>query len=366
MGGLTRLALSLRRLAESTWLRAIISVGLMAIVLSQIDLGNAATTLSAGNWALFAAAVAVLFGSFLLAAIRWDLFLETAGMQHRRPGTIAAYLIGAFTNNFLPSQVGGDLTRAWLVGARGTRVRAATTVVVDRTSALACLIVASWLVYAFDPTPVPDTLVLTLGVTSAALLAAAATAALAVRGAGGMHNRLRSVSGDALSTARACLRVDVLARALALGVVFQGLVLLALWLAAQVISLDTPFSVLAVTLPAVLILSTLPISIGGFGVRESSFVLLLGRAGVSATDATLLSLVSAAAFAFASLPGALALVGRGSSWGATKSQDEEQKGREGDRHADSQHPASHQLHRLSRAPRASERPNTPDASNGRT
>ena len=75
------------------------------------------------------------------------------------------------------------------------------------------------------------------------------------------------------------------------------------------ISLDVSFAVLGVTLPLVLVI-TVPVSIGGFGVREGSYVLLLSYAGVSATDATLFSLLSAAAFALASLPGALALLVR--------------------------------------------------------
>ncbi len=65
---------------------------------------------------------------------------------------------------------------------------------------------------------------------------------------------------------------------------------------------------LAVVIPLVLIATLLPISIAGFGVREGTFVALLGEVGVSAGDATLLSLLSAAALALASLPGGLALV----------------------------------------------------------
>jgi hypothetical protein len=44
-----------------------------------------------------------------------------------------------------------------------------------------------------------------------------------------------------------------------------------------------------------------PISIGGFGVREAGFVILLGEAGISATDATLLSLLSAMVIVLASV-----------------------------------------------------------------
>ena len=61
-------------------------------------------------------------------------------------------------------------------------------------------------------------------------------------------------------------------------------------------------------MPLVLIATAPPISVGGFGVREGSFVALLADAGVSAADATLLSLLSAAVMVLASLPGGLALL----------------------------------------------------------
>ena len=71
---------------------------------------------------------------------------------------------------------------------------------------------------------------------------------------------------------------------------------------------STQCVLLAVVLAPVLIVSVLPISIGGFGVREGSYVVLLSYAGVNSTDAALLSLLTAAAFAIASLPGGLALI----------------------------------------------------------
>jgi hypothetical protein len=52
----------------------------------------------------------------------------------------------------------------------------------------------------------------------------------------------------------------------------------------------------------------MPISIAGFGVREGGMVLVLGAAGVSATDATVISLTGVVAVMLATLPGGLALV----------------------------------------------------------
>ena len=74
------------------------------------------------------------------------------------------------------------------------------------------------------------------------------------------------------------------------------------------LGLDLDLALIAVVVPLVLIATALPISIGGFGVREGSYVALLADVGVSAGDATLLSLLSAAAMAIASLPGGLVLL----------------------------------------------------------
>jgi hypothetical protein len=231
----------------------------------------------------------------------------------RRPtSALRAYLIGAFTTNFLPSQAGGDVTRAWLVSRRGTRIRAATTVVVDRVTALGCLIVVAWLAFALDHSSVPRTLVAALAATSGAFAAGWLLVALATpsarRIAPKLPTRVVGSAREARDALRACVARPVLWRTSAMGLAFQALIALAAWLIARSIALGVPFAALLATLPVVLVLAAAPVSIGGLGVREGSYVLLLGQAGVGATDATLFSLMTAATFAIASLPGGLALL----------------------------------------------------------
>lgn len=305
----------LRRVATSFWVRALVSAGLLGLVATRIDFGAASSRLSHGRWGWVVAAVAVVFTSLLVGAGRWSLYLRAAGVERGRASVLRAYLIGAFTTNFLPSQAGGDVTRAWLAGRRGTRIRAATTVVVDRVTALGCLIAVAWLAFAFERSPVPGTLVGALGATSGAFAAGCLAVALAIRGArriaAKLPARLAGPARDAGEAVRRCVARPVLWRTLAIGLGFQGLIALNAWLIAHSISLDVPFSALLMTLPVVVVLAAVPVSIGGLGVREGSYVLLLGQAGVGTTDATLFSLMTAATFAIASLPGGLALLGRG-------------------------------------------------------
>jgi hypothetical protein len=112
---------------------------------------------------------------------------------------------------------------------------------------------------------------------------------------------LRTLAGDR----------PLIARVTALGLAYQGLILLSVWCAARSIELELPFSLIAVTVPLVLVLTLVPVSVAGFGVREGGFAVLLGTAGVSATDATLLSLTTVVVMACASLPGAVAIVAGG-------------------------------------------------------
>ena len=93
-------------------------------------------------------------------------------MGSSRGQAIRAYLIGAFTTNFLPSQIGGDVTRAWVASEQGTRIRSATTVVLDRATALACLIIVGWIGVTANVGAVPGQLLAALAAASAAFVLA--------------------------------------------------------------------------------------------------------------------------------------------------------------------------------------------------
>jgi uncharacterized membrane protein YbhN (UPF0104 family) len=307
----------LRRLAATWWIRALVTVGLLALVASRVDFGDASKRLSGGSWGWLAAAVVVLFASFLVAAARWHILLRAASVDVSLADACRAYLIGVFSTNFLPSQVGGDATRAWIAGSPGNRVRAATTVVIDRASGLACLILIAWAACLADSGGVPQALMLALVAATVVGLAAGLAAVAAFRGnrriGSWFPERAGAWAGEARLAARETVRWPVLWRTVLLGIAFQALVVPSIWLVARGLAIDLPLVIIAITLPPVLILAALPISIGGFGVREGSYVVLLAHVGVNATEATLLSVMAGVTFALATLPGGLLLLRRGVS-----------------------------------------------------
>jgi hypothetical protein len=94
-------------------------------------------------------------------------------------------------------------------------------------------------------------------------------------------------------------------------VAFQALVAAQLCAIARCLGIGLSFASAVVALTLVTLATLVPISIAGFGIREGSYVVLLGGIGISATDATAISLTTVLVLFIASLPGAFLLVRHG-------------------------------------------------------
>ncbi|MEJ2695683.1 MAG: lysylphosphatidylglycerol synthase domain-containing protein [Candidatus Sulfobium sp.] len=105
-------------------------------------------------------------------------------------------------------------------------------------------------------------------------------------------------------------RKDVIVKAVLLSLVVQLLNFFMVIILALAMGEDIPMVLLFVFLPIIISVSTIPISVSGLGVREGSFVLLLGLIGVSPAVATSLSLSWFFANFLGGLPGLVLYVRR--------------------------------------------------------
>jgi uncharacterized protein (TIRG00374 family) len=295
--------------------RIVISVALMAAVASSIDWDAVADRLSGAAWGWFALGVFLVVLALVVGLARWQALLHHVDLRSPLGSTARAYSIGIFSNNFLPTGFGGDVVRAWLIGRSGRPLaRAFTSVGADRTVALVTLFVLGWVGLAFVPVDVPEKLV-TPFVIASILGAVVATFAVITLRRRGLSRFLPELLRPWASEVAACLRIygrshRLQAEVLALSLVFQALMLCSTYVLARALQLEISPVVLAVVVPLVLLATLMPISVAGFGVREGAYVLLLGELGVSASDATLLSLFTVSALAIASLPGGVAIAVR--------------------------------------------------------
>jgi len=305
----------LARTSRSLAVRFAVTGALLTAIAFRINWRGAGHRLAHGEWRWFVLAVGLLVASQILGAARWLLLLRGARVDAPWLHVLRAYAIGIFTNNFLPTSFGGDAARAWIVARSSPNlVRALTSVVVDRITAIWCLLAVAWVVLSAEPDTVPASLVFALlGVTLAGSVASGLVLVFALRGGARLATRLPSRflkwAREIRATLWSYVRMPrILGAALLSGLGFQALAVTVVWAVARAIDLHLPFALAAVSAPLILVITLLPISIAGFGVREGGTVLVLGAAGYSTTEATLLSLVGVVALVVSSLPGAFAIV----------------------------------------------------------
>ncbi len=292
-------------------LRVLVSAALLAAVLAYANVGDVVRAVRDGDWGWFVAALGLVVVAVVVGAVRWRILLEGADIEVSRWSAVRAFAASLVLNNILPTAVGGDAVRVWLVGRRSGRLLgAAAATIVDKLTALACLFVIGWIALALDADTVPSSVIAAFAWITLGLLGVAVVGALAAAGVRPILHRLPPRLALMIREAWATLRAwassgKLVASLVGLGVAYQALVVLALVLVGKTIGLDLSFALASVSAAIVLVAMLIPVSVGGLGVREGGFVLLLGQAGVGGAEATTLSLLSAGAV----LLGSAAVVG---------------------------------------------------------
>src|SRR5690606_7330008 len=87
----------------------------------------------------------LLYGvMLLLSAWRWGLLLRAQGIALRFGTLTSSFLVATFFNNFLPSNIGGDVVRvADTAAAAGSKTLATTVVLIDRGIGLLGLVLVA-------------------------------------------------------------------------------------------------------------------------------------------------------------------------------------------------------------------------------
>ncbi len=243
----------------------------------------------------------------VLSAYKWRLLARAVGFETSLRACVSYYFGGMYLNLFAPSTLAGDTGRSLLLaGGREGAGRALRSVLADRVSGMVMLVWVSALgCVALGPTGLPA------GVCYGMIAAAAGTALIWWLLPGLLTRRfppahLISRAGEKLfEPYRRRSGLVLGACGLALGFhVFQiGLLILL----AGALDINVPLSYLLVCVPLITILSSVPLTVGGLGVREGGYVFFLSRVGVGQNEALALSLGWTAVVFAAGLIGGLAL-----------------------------------------------------------
>jgi uncharacterized membrane protein YbhN (UPF0104 family) len=282
-----------------------VSAAVLALVLTRVDLHGVARSLAAASVSGLAVAGAAFLAIPLLGGLRWWLALRGLGHRARLGPLAALFSTVAVIAQVLPS-VAADGVRVWLAVRRGYSLAATVrSVFLERVfmvlAVLALALAAAPLLQARTGEAGPVWVCAGLLLAGCAGLVALMFADKLDLGLG-RPRPWRAVMAGAAETRR--LVLSAWGSGLALAALASNLnFALAAFLLARALGLPVTAPDILAFMPAVILATTLPISFGGWGVREGLLVVLLGHVGVATSDALALSLLFGAGNALCGLPG---------------------------------------------------------------
>jgi len=287
-----------------------VSASILAVILSRIPAGNLLGRVKEGQPVYLAAALLLALLVMVLVAVRWRLLARWLGLAVPIGLAVRAVFLGAFGSQLLPSTVGADLVRGYMLVRHSASVhRVAASVIADRLVglfALCLLLVIFNSVLPQLPAPYAGLVAPGALLASGAVLLAFLLACTGIQAGAGVR-RLRWLRElGAIDGVR--LEARPIAGAVAVGLAIHALAVVAASLVARAYGVEPSLGVWVSIIPLSFLASAMPVSIGGWGVREGAIILLAAPLGVPPAEALLVSLTIGVLNVVASLPGALVLL----------------------------------------------------------
>jgi hypothetical protein len=284
-------------------LRLLVTVAILFFILRSIDAPQVWQTLTQASPSLLFAALLLQLGSSIVAAYRWQLVMHNLDFGQTFAFYWRSFFKGLFFNQGLPTSIGGDALRVLDVAGRGFRKRDALyAIVIDRVAGLGALLLLTLFACATNPALLPENLYRLIF-----LLVAAGLLGLLGGYVAGKHAwfkpypRLAMVQllADRLHQAVSAHRLQLLVSSL----LVPALALLGFFATGRALGLPYDAMTYFAIVPLALVLSIIPVSIAGWGVREGAMVGLFSLIGADKTAVLMMSLLYGIMLIVVSLPG---------------------------------------------------------------
>jgi uncharacterized protein (TIRG00374 family) len=268
-----------------------------------MDLAQAASQLYRTKFSFIVLTLLLIWFGHFLCIIRWKYLLAAFDIPMRTLSLLLIYGIGMFFNLVLPGLVGGDLVKTYLTGRNSRRPYslAFASVFLDRDIGVVAMVLIAVIAALVVPVQVQghSLLIYFLGLLALCALAnlllfhpKAHQVVLRLLPAGRFRRgvqRLEMLSEALIKVRR---KPTSLVLAVVLSLVNQLLVSVSGWLIALALGIDAPFKYFFVFIPAIVVITLIPISINGVGLRELAYVSFFTIIGISREEGMLMGLLT--------------------------------------------------------------------------
>lgn len=289
--------------------KLIVSGAMIWYLLSGIGVAQATKQVTLLSVETILSILLLLCAYHLVAAFRWYMVLRALNRRISVMDAVRITFVAAFFNQFLPTSVGADAIRVWELYRSGIALGAAVnSVIIERAGYLLSLsLLAAGGANLVGEGHLPIAFVPILWIIFVAALGL--TVALVCLGRFPPRFLPAAISKGAVRL-ESDSRVVYGYFRYSLGILIstfanQALLALAVFILARNLDVSVTAMQCIALLPAIQLITSLPISMAGWGVREFAMVTLFGYVGVPGASALVISIALAMFSIIAVIPGGM-------------------------------------------------------------
>ncbi|MBI5141585.1 MAG: flippase-like domain-containing protein [Nitrospirae bacterium] len=235
----------------------------------------------------------------VLSTLRWSKLVSS---RHSFIELLKIYYTGCFFNNFLPSTIGGDAVKAYYLYRRGEGLHSSmASVFMDRYIGLAALVLIGAVSFIGGINMIKRTYIIWFYPMVIAGFIIGTIVVFRTKWA--MYFKQTSKFYESIS--RYGGNRNVLVECFVLSTVVQVLTVLSVYLISKSMQSGVGMLECGIFIPLINIITLIPVSVSGVGIREGAFVYLFGLTGVKSEESITISLVWFITAAMVNLVGGL-------------------------------------------------------------
>ena len=287
--------------------RIIFSVVLFVLIFRTVDFREVIDVFRSANPWLLLPALGLQILSALIAAVRWHMIMRELSFGKKLPFYIRSYFKGTFFNQALPTSIGGDALRVLETAKVGGGKREAFYgVFIDRIVGLLGLLLLNLAAISINPVFLEKYPVVHYAIIGMAAFGFTGILVLAIMGnlEWLTRNKITKLAHDLSHRIRRVYRSGrTIATQLVLSIVIHLLSMTAVYFIGLSVGLDYGLLIYMVVVPPVILLTIIPISLAGWGVRETGMIGLFLLIGAQKATILSVSLIYGLILVAASAPG---------------------------------------------------------------
>ena len=285
---------------RKTIFKVLCTIFLLILLINQVDfsgLGNLPIQISL-TWMV----MAILMNIFALLAIvwRWKIIIDGMGVHKSFIDLFYVNLTSTFFGMFLPSSVGGDVSKMIMIAENASdREAAVSSVIIDRMIGMTVTIVTGIISLFLLPSLRENRVILGSLVITLLIVLLFVFLILNRRIFWKTINLIpvsirkrfeESISKIDQSIAKLQNNLRTLISALIVSFLRQVAISVSFFCAGKSFGISAEMAVYFVVIPIVMAVTVLPISINGLGLQDNTMIFLLGMAGIGSVEALFLSI----------------------------------------------------------------------------